>query len=289
MITAQQVKELREMTGAGMMDCKKALVETDGNIEEAVTWLREKGISKAAKKVSRIAAEGVCAYKIVGSKAVTFEVNCETDFVAKSPKFAELVEEIGGALISGSPKSDEEALEIEVNGTKVSEFLVNATATIGEKISLRRVNVYEKADDQVFGAYSHMQGKIVALAILNGNNEEVAKDVCMHVAAMNPKYLDRNSIDPEYIAKETEILRQEALNEGKPAAIVDKMVVGRLQKSLKEVCLVEQAFVKDPDQTVDQYTKSRNCAVASYVRIEVGEGIEKRVDNFAEEVMAALK
>lgn len=289
MITAQQVKELREMTGAGMMDCKKALVETNGDMEAAVTWLREKGISKAAKKVSRIAAEGVCSYKVEGNKAVTFEVNCETDFVAKSPKFAELVEEIGNALIQICPASDEAALEAEYNGAKVSDFLVNATATIGEKITLRRVAVYEKNDNQVFGAYSHMQGKIVALSVLDGDKEEVAKDVCMHVAAMSPKYLDRNSIDPEYIAKETEILRQEALNEGKPAAIVDKMVVGRLQKSLKEVCLVEQPFVKDPDQTVAEYVKSRNCAIVSYVRIAVGEGIEKRVDNFAEEVMAALK
>lgn len=289
MITAQQVKELREMTGAGMMDCKKALVETNGDMEAAVTWLREKGISKAAKKVSRIAAEGVCSYKVEGNKAVTFEVNCETDFVAKSPKFAELVEEIGNALIQICPVSDEAALEAEYNGAKVSDFLVNATATIGEKITLRRVAVYEKNDNQVFGAYSHMQGKIVALSVLDGDKEEVAKDVCMHVAAMSPKYLDRNSIDPEYIAKETEILRQEALNEGKPAAIVDKMVVGRLQKSLKEVCLVEQPFVKDPDQTVAEYVKSRNCAIVSYVRIAVGEGIEKRVDNFAEEVMAALK
>lgn len=289
MITAQQVKELREMTGAGMMDCKKALVETNGDMEAAVTWLREKGISKAAKKVSRIAAEGVCSYKVEGNKAVTFEVNCETDFVAKSPKFAELVEEIGNALIQICPVSDEAALEAEYNGAKVSDFLVNATATIGEKITLRRVAVYEKNDNQVFGAYSHMQGKIVALSVLDGDKEEVAKDVCMHVAAMSPKYLDRNSIDPEYIAKETEILRQEALNEGKPAAIVNKMVVGRLQKSLKEVCLVEQPFVKDPDQTVAEYVKSRNCAIVSYVRIAVGEGIEKRVDNFAEEVMAALK
>ncbi len=289
MITAQQVKELREMTGAGMMDCKKALVETNGDMEAAVTWLREKGISKAAKKVSRIAAEGVCSYKVEGNKAVTFEVNCETDFVAKSPKFAELVEEIGNALIQICPASDEAALEAEYNGVKVSDFLVNATATIGEKITLRRVAVYEKNDNQVFGAYSHMQGKIVALSVLDGDKEEVAKDVCMHVAAMSPKYLDRNSIDPEYIAKETEILRQEALNEGKPEAIVDKMVVGRLQKSLKEVCLVEQPFVKDPDQTVAEYVKSRNCAIVSYVRIAVGEGIEKRVDNFAEEVMAALK
>ena len=287
MVTAQQVKELREMTGAGMMDCKKALVETDGNIDEAVKWLREKGISKAAKKVSRIAAEGVCAYKISGNKAVTYEVNSETDFVAKNPKFVELVNKIGEALLACNAKNDEEALEATFEGEKVADMIVNATATIGEKISLRRVEAYEKTDSQVFGGYSHMQGKIVSLTILDGSNEECAKDVCMHVAAMSPKYLDRNSVDAEYIASETEILKQEALNEGKPAAIVDKMVAGRIQKQLKEVCLVEQAFVKDPDQTVGQYVKSKNCAIVRYVRIAVGEGIEKRQDDFAKEVMEA--
>ncbi len=287
MVTAQQVKELREMTGAGMMDCKKALVETDGNLEEAVKWLREKGISKAAKKVSRIAAEGVCAFKIEGNKAVTYEVNSETDFVAKNPKFVELVDTIGKALLANNTKNDEEALAAVYEGTTVNDLIVNATATIGEKISLRRVDLYEKNDDQVFGGYSHMQGKIVALSILNGNDAEVAKDVCMHVAAMSPKYLDRNAVDQAYIESEREILKQEALNEGKPAAIVDKMVEGRLQKSLKEVCLTEQPFVKDPDQTVGQYVGSKKCAIVSFVRIAVGEGIEKRHDDFAAEVMAA--
>lgn len=287
MVTAQQVKELREMTGAGMMDCKKALVETDGNMEEAVKWLREKGISKAAKKVSRIAAEGVCAFKIEGNKAVTYEVNSETDFVAKNPKFIELVNKVGAALLAANAKNDEEALNATFEGVTVNDLIVEATATIGEKISLRRVESYTKSDDQVFGGYSHMNGKIVTLAILNGNNESVAKDVCMHVAAMSPKYLDRNAVDPAYIASETEILRQEALNEGKPEAIVDKMVIGRLQKSLKEVCLLDQAFVKNPDQTVGEFVKSNNCSVVSFKRIAVGEGIEKRQDDFAAEVMAA--
>jgi elongation factor Ts len=287
MITAQQVKELREMTGAGMMDCKKALVETDGNMEEAVKWLREKGISKAAKKATRVAAEGVCAFKINGNNAVTYEVNSETDFVAKNPKFIELVDQIGTALVNSCAKNDEEAQDALYEGTKVSDLIINATATIGEKISLRRVEAYTKNDNQVFGAYSHMGGKIVALAILDGNNAEVAKDVCMHVAAMAPKYLSRDCVDSEYIANETEILKQEALNEGKPAAIVDKMVVGRLQKSLKEICLLEQPFVKDPDLTVGQYVSGKNCAVVTYTRIAVGEGIEKRKDDFAAEVMAA--
>ena len=281
-ITAQQVKELREQTGAGMMDCKKALTETDGNLEEAVKWLREQGITKAAKKAARISAEGVCAYALNGNNAVLYEVNSETDFVAKNPKFVELVQELGKELLAGEEYNDD------VKSEKLDTLIVNATATIGEKISLRRVSKYTKADNQVFGAYAHMGGKIVAFAILDGDNEECAKDVCMHVAAMNPKYLDKNSIDPEYIANETEILKQEALNEGKPAAIVDKMVAGRLQKSLKEVCLVEQPFVKDPDQTVEQYVKSKNCAIKSFVRLAVGEGIEKRKDDFAAEVAAAV-
>lgn len=288
MITAQQVKELREQTGAGMMDCKNALVATDGNLEEAVKWLREKGITKAAKKTSRIAAEGVCAYAIDGNKAALFEVNSETDFVAKNPKFTELVKQIGEAILAANAKNDEEALEAQYEGVKVADLIINATATIGEKISLRRVALYNKEDNQVFGAYSHMGGKIIAFTILDGVNAECAKDVCMHVAAMAPKYLDKNSIDPEYIESEKEILRQEALNEGKPEAIVDKMVMGRLQKSLKEVCLVEQAFVKDPDQTIDQYVKSKNCAIKFFVRLAVGEGIEKRKDDFVAEVMAAV-
>ena len=288
MVTAQQVKELREQTGAGMMDCKKALMETDGNLEEAVKWLREQGITKATKKASRISAEGVCAYAIDGNKAVLYEVNSETDFVAKNPKFVELVEQIGKALLASGAKNDEEANEALYEGVKVADLIVNATATIGEKISLRRVSAYEKADNQVFGAYAHMNGKIVSFAILDGENAECAKDVCMHVAAMSPRYLDRNSIDSEYIKSETEILKQEALNEGKPAAIVDKMVQGRLQKSLKEVCLVEQAFVKNPDQTVGEYVKSKNCAIKSFVRLAVGEGIEKRKDDFVAEVMAAV-
>ena len=294
MVTAQQVKELREMTGAGMMDCKKALVETDGNMDEAVKWLREKGISKAAKKATRIAAEGVCAFKVKGNNAVTFEVNSETDFVAKNPKFIELVEQIGNALVDSGAKNDEEAQDALFEGTKVSDLIINATATIGEKISLRRVEAYTKTDTQIFGAYSHMGGKIVALSILEGNNEEAAKDVCMHVAAMSPKYLNVEAVDPETVAKETEIFRQEALNENaesakpKPEAIIEKMVAGRVQKYLREICLENQQFVKNPDQTVEQYVSAAKGKILTYIRLEVGEGIEKRKDDFAAEVAAAL-
>ena len=294
MISAQLVKELREMTGAGMMDCKKALVETNGNLEDAVTWLREKGIAKAAKKVDRIAAEGVCAFAIDGNKAVVYEVNSETDFVAKNQQFKDLVELVGKALLSKEVANDEEALAIVYEGKTVADMLVSATATIGEKITLRRVKQLTKTDSQVFGAYSHMNGKIASFAILEGANEEVAKDVCMHVAAMSPKYLNVEAVDPETVAKETEIFRQEALNENaesakpKPEAIIEKMVAGRVQKYLREICLENQQFVKNPDQTVEQYVSAAKGKILTYIRLEVGEGIEKRKDDFAAEVAAAL-
>ncbi len=288
MISAALVKELREITGAGMMDCKKALVETNGNMEEAVTWLREKGIMKAAKKESRIAAEGVCAYAIAGNKAVVYEVNAETDFVAKNQKFLDFVSEIGNAILNSNAKNDEEALEAKTAEGTVKDLVISATAIIGEKISLRRVNVFTKTDSQVFGAYSHMGGRIVVLSVLDGNNAEVAKDVCMHVAAMSPKYLDRSKVDADFLASETEILRQETLNEGKPENIVDKIVVGKVQKMLKAICLVDQMFVKNQDITVGQYVKDNKSNIVTYIRLEVGEGIEKKKDDFVAEVMAAV-
>ncbi|MFA6627742.1 MAG: translation elongation factor Ts [Bacilli bacterium] len=287
MINAKLVKELRDITGAGMMDCKRALVETNGNIEEAITWLREKGISKAAKKQDRIAAEGIVTYEVEGNKALVFELNTETDFVAKNQLFLDITHEIGQTILKSDATNDEEALNVEVGGLKVSDMVINAIAKIGEKISLRRVHVFHKTDSQVFGLYSHMQGKIVALSVLEGANEDVARDVCMHIAAMNPKYLDILSVDPVDVEKEKAILTQEALNEGKPANIVEKMVVGRVQKYLKEICLVNQPFVKDPDKTVEQYVKEHNGKILTYLRLEVGEGIEKRKDDFAAEVMAA--
>lgn len=288
MISAALVKELREITGAGMMDCKKALVETNGNLDEAVTWLRENGIMKAQKKESRISAEGVCKFAINGNKAILFEVNSETDFVAKNQKFQDLVNQLADAILNSNATNDEEALEIVTPEGAVKDLLVNATATIGEKISLRRVHVLEKTDSQVFGAYSHMNGKIVVVSVLDGENADVAKDVCMHVAAMNPKYLDKTKVDADFLAKETEILKQETLNEGKPAAIVDKIVVGKVQKLLKGICLVDQMFVKNPDVTVAQYVKDNKCDIKSYIRLEVGEGIEKKKDDFVAEVMAAV-
>lgn len=287
MINAQLVKQLREMTGAGMMDCKKALVATNGDIDAAVVWLRENGIMKAQKKSERIAAEGACAFVVDGNKAVIYELNSETDFVARNEKFQAIVNNIGEAIVKSGLKA-EDALNAKLGNETVSEMIVKGTATIGEKLSLRRVTIVEKNDNQVFGTYSHMQGKIAVLSLLDGNNEEVAKDVCMHVAAMNPKYLDRSSVDQEFLTSETEILKQETLNEGKPANIVDRIVEGKVQKLLKSICLVDQAFVKNPDVTVEQYAKQNNSKIISFVRLEVGEGIEKKVDDFAAEVMAAV-
>ena len=294
MISASLVKELREKTGAGMMDCKKALVETNGNMEEAVKWLREKGIAKAEKKTSRVAAEGVCTFAVNGNKATLFEVNSETDFVAKNPLFVELTQKIASAILNNDVHCTECALNATYEGVTVSELIVNATATIGEKISLRRVNVFNKTDDQVFGTYSHMGGKIAVLTVLNGSSAEAAKDVAMHVAAMSPKFLDRAAVDASWLESETQIIKTEALNENataakpKPEAIIEKMVVGRVNKMLKEICLVDQQFVKNPDLTVAQYVKSCGCEVVSYTRLEVGEGIEKRQDDFVAEVMAAV-
>jgi elongation factor Ts len=287
-ITASMVKELREKSGAGMMDCKKALVETNGNIEEAMTWLREKGISKAAKKQSRIAAEGLCHYAIDGNVAIVFELNSETDFVSKNEQYLQLLEDLGEAFKVAKPENTEAALEVEMNGKAISVVLADATFTIGEKISLRRVTKIVKEDSQVFGAYKHNAGRIAVISVLDGDKEDVARDVAMHVAAINPQYVDQTQVPSEQIDKEREILKQEALNEGKPEAIVEKMVIGRLNKYLKDICLVNQPFVKDGDVTVEKYVKAKGMKVATFVRLAVGEGIEKKVDDFAAEVAAQI-
>lgn len=286
MISAKDVNELRSKTGAGMMDCKKALTETNGDMDAAIDWLREKGISKAQKKADRIAAEGLCEVTVKGNKAYIFELNSETDFVAKNEKFINVLEKIGTLCAENDVKSAEEALNASLNGETGNEIIINATATIGEKISLRRVECVEKADTDSFGVYKHMGGKIAVVSVVTGDHEVLAKDVCMHVAAINPRFLDRTAVDQETIAHERKVLTQEALNEGKPAAIVEKMVEGRIQKFLKEICLVDQPFVKNPDETVGQHAKSLNSQVLKFVRYEVGEGMEKRNDNFAEEVAA---
>ena len=284
MITANMVKELREQTGAGMLDCKKALTETNGNMEEAVTWLREKGISKAAKKQTRIAAEGLALAKVEGNKAVIVEVNSETDFVAKNPEFTGLVNDIATAILGSNVSTVEEANKLEVNGTSIENMIVDKTATIGEKLSFRRFELVEKQDNQVFGTYSHMGGKIVTLAVLEGTDTEVAKDVAMQIAAMRPLYLDKDSVPSERVEKERAILTEQAENEGLDANKLPMIVNGRLNKFYEEVCLLDQGFVKENKMKVSKYVESKGMKVLSFVRYEVGEGMEKREENFADEV-----
>lgn len=284
MITANMVKELREQTGAGMLDCKKALTETNGNMEEAVTWLREKGISKAAKKQTRIAAEGLALAKVEGNKAVIVEVNSETDFVAKNPEFTGLVNDIATAILGSNVSTVEEANKLEVNGTSIENMIVEKTATIGEKLSFRRFELVEKQDNQVFGTYSHMGGKIVTLAVLEGTYAEVAKDVAMQIAAMRPLYLDKDSVPSERVEKERAILTEQAENEGLDANKLPMIVNGRLNKFYEEVCLLDQGFVKENKMKVSKYVESKGMKVLSFVRYEVGEGMEKREENFADEV-----
>ncbi len=288
-IKASDVKVLREQTGAGMMDCKKALKETDGDFDAAVKYLREKGMSKAAKKADRIAAEGLTNVKVDGNKAVIYELNSETDFVAKNDQFKQLIEDLGTAILASDSKNLEEAkANAKVDGKDLDTAIAEATSKIGEKLTLRRLQVVEKNDEQSFGAYVHMGGKISALTVLNGASEEAAKDVAMHVAAINPRYLKSDDISDDVIAAERETLRKEALNEGKPEHIVDKMVEGRLNKYLKEICLVNQPFVKDPDQSVENYVKQAGGDVESFVRLEVGEGVEKKSEDFADEVKSQM-
>ena len=284
MITANMVKELREQTGAGMLDCKKALTETNGNMEEAVTWLREKGISKAAKKQTRIAAEGLALAKVEGNKAVIVEVNSETDFVAKNPEFTGLVNDIATAILGSNVSTVEEANKLEVNGTSIENMIVDKTATIGEKLSFRRFELVVKEDNQVFGTYSHMGGKIVTLAVLEGTDTEVAKDVAMQIAAMRPLYLDKDSVPSERVEKERAILTEQAENEGLDANKLPMIVNGRLNKFYEEVCLLDQGFVKENKMKVSKYVESKGMKVLSFVRYEVGEGMEKREENFADEV-----
>ena len=284
MITANMVKELREATGAGMLDCKKALTETNGNMEEAITWLREKGISKAAKKQTRIAAEGLAKAKVEGNKAVIVEVNSETDFVAKNPEFTGLVDLIATAILSSNVKTVEEVMKLEVEGNTIENIIIDKTATIGEKLSFRRFELVEKEDNQVFGTYSHMGGKIVTLAVLEGTDEEVAKDVAMQIAAMRPLYLDKDSVRTERVEKERDILTEQAENEGLDANKLPMIVNGRLNKFYEEVCLLDQGFVKENKMKVSKYVESKNMKVLSFVRYEVGEGMEKREENFADEV-----
>lgn len=291
-ITAAMVKELREKTGAGMMDCKKALQETEGDMEKAIDYLREKGISSAAKKADRIAAEGTAYTLVDGNTAVLLEINCETDFVTKNDQFKKIVQDLAEHLLSQKPADLEEALtqQLHGNGDTIEIYINKAVATIGEKITLRRFVIADKTDADAFGAYTHLNGTIGALVVLEGTtDEDFAKDIAMHIAAVNPTFVSRDDVDADLIEREREVLKQQALNEGKPENIVERMVEGRLGKFFEDISLLEQSFVKDPDVKVKKLVADKGATINAFTRYQVGEGIEKREENFAEEVRSQMK
>lgn len=290
MISASLVKELREKTGAGMMDCKKALEAVDGNVEAAIDWLREKGIAKAAKKSDRIAAEGLTKVVVSGNVAIVVELNSETDFVAKNEQFLSLLDVVANTILDGQPSDVEAALALTTEKGTLETLIAEATATIGEKISLRRFELVSKQDDEVFGSYMHNGGRISAVAVLKGENAEVAKDVAMQVASMQPAYISRNHMPADIVEKERgiqlEIIKNDEAMANKPEKVLAGILEGRLSKSLQDMCLVDQLFFKNPDLKVGQYLKQTNTETVAFVRYAVGEGIEKKADNFVEEVMS---
>ncbi len=285
MISASLVKELREKTGAGMLDYKKALEACNADIEKAVDWLREKGISKAAKKADRIAAEGLAAIVVDENKAAIVEVNSETDFVAKNSEFTSMVDEILKAIINNDVKTNEDVLNLSSSEGTINDLIVNKTAKIGEKLSFRRFTKVEKKDNEVFGSYIHMGGKIAVLVTLEGANEEVAKDVAMHAAAMRPMYTKESDVPTDVLEHEKNVMREQLLNEGKPADRIDTILQGKVKKYYEEVCLENQIFVKaENKETVAKFVANNGGKVVSMIRYEVGEGMEKRVEDFAAEV-----
>ena len=290
MITASLVKELREKTGAGMMDCKKVLTETDGDLEKAAELLRERGIAKAAKKSGRIAAEGLVEAYVSedGKVGAVVEVNAETDFVAKNEEFKKFVMDVAKQVVENNPKTVEDLLaepSIAESGKTVNEVLVEKIATIGENMSIRRFARFET--DGLVEKYIHGDGKIAVLVNMKNGNKELAKDICMQIAAARPEYVNREEVPADRLEKEKEILKQQTMNEGKPEAIAEKIVMGRINKFYEEICLVDQEFVKDPSQKVSQVLK--DATVIEFARFEKGEGIEKKEENFAEEVMKQLQ
>ena len=290
-IKASQVKELREKTGAGMMDCKKALTETDGDVAKAIDWLREKGIAKSAKKAGRIAAEGLTRVATDGNTGVVFEVNSETDFVAKNEQFLHLLDVIEKAMLAAKPASTEEALAVETAEGTVNDLIVNATATIGEKISFRRVAVVEKADDEVFGSYMHMGGTISALAVVKGD-ATVAKNIAMQVASMNPVYATEADIPADAFEHEKQLqmqmMKEDPKMAGKPEKVLENILKGKVKKHFKDQCLANQEFFLDTKKSVTQYLKEEKAEVKSFVRFQVGEGMEKKEEDFAAEVAAQM-
>lgn len=290
MISASLVKELREKTGAGMLDCKKALEATNGELEAAVDWLREKGISKAAKKADRIAAEGVAAIKIQGNKAAIVEVNSETDFVAKNEEFTSMVDIILDAIIANDVTTNEDVLKLEVEAGTIEDLIVAKTARIGEKLSFRRFQKIEKKDSENFGDYIHMGGKIAVLTVIEGATKEIAKDVAMHAAAMRPLYVRSSEVPTETLDKEKNIMREQLMNEGKPADKIENILVGKVNKYYEEVCLENQIYVKaENKESVAKFVSNNNGSITTMIRYEVGEGMEKREENFAEEVAKQME
>ena len=293
-ITAKQVKELRERTGAGMMDCKKALSENDGDMTKAIEWLREKGIAKAAKKDGRIAAEGLTRVATEGNTGVLFEVNSETDFVAKNEQFLALLDTIQAALLANKPADLDAANAIVTDNGTIADLIVSATATIGEKITLRRIKIVEKADDEFFGAYMHNGGKISALVVLSGKEDAtVAKNMAMQIASMKPEYVNQKEIPAEIVEAEKELqmrmMEQDPKLAGKPEKVLAGILAGKISKHFQDVCLMDQEYFLGNKQKVSQFLKEVGANVVSFTRYETGEGIEKRVDNFAEEVMAQIQ
>ena len=292
MVTASLVKELREKTGAGMMDCKKVLTETDGDMEKAIELLRERGIAKAAKKSGRVAAEGLVEAVISedGKTGAIIEVNSETDFVAKNEEFKTFVENVANQVLKTNPKDVEELLAQPAmfeEGKTVQESLVGKIATIGENLTIRRFARFES--EGLVEKYIHGDGKIAVLVNMKKGDSIVAKDICMQIAASKPEFLNREQVPQERVDKEMEILKVQAMNEGKPEAIAEKMVQGRIGKFYSDICLVDQEFVKDMDKKVSQLLKEKNAEVVRFARLEKGEGIEKKEENFAEEVMKQLQ
>ena len=290
MVTASLVKELREKTGAGMMDCKKVLTETDGDLEKAAELLRERGIAKAAKKSGRVAAEGMVEAYISedGKIGAVVEVNSETDFVAKNEEFRTFVMDVAKQVVTNNPATVEELLaqpSLTVEGKTVNEVLIDKIATIGENMSIRRFARFES--EGLVEKYIHGDGKIAVLVNMTNANKELAKDVCMQIGAAKPEFLNRESVPAERVEKEKEILKAQTMNEGKPEAIAEKIVMGRINKFYEEICLVDQAFVKDPSMKVSQVLK--DASIVEFARFEKGEGIEKKEENFAEEVMKQLQ
>ena len=291
-ITAAQVKDLREKTGAGMMDCKNALAASDGDMEKAIDWLREKGIAKSVKKANRIAAEGLTKIVINGNKACLVEINSETDFVAKNDQFLKLLDTVANTILASDAKTNDEALALNADGKTLNDLFVEATATIGEKIVLRRFEIVTKNDDEIFGEYVHMGGAKTALVVVKGGDDELSHHMAMQIASMGPSYVSSSDLPADVVEHErtvqTEIVKNDEKFAGKPEQVIKGAIEGKVSKALKDMCLVDQEYFLDTQKKVSQVLKESNASVTKFVRYEVGEGLEKRQDNFAEEVAAQM-